>query len=380
MGPRRAPSGSLVLAESWPSASAAADLAWAGFATFAGRRDANGYDPLVPATRRRALDGMRADGTLPRALLETDPGRLELLGIRWLQVPTEALVRTAAAEGLGDELDVVLEERRPHLFALPLTRATRGADRELPRGRGPGGAGPDRGGVRRAAGQRPRDLAADPGRRRHRRVGLGPPGRAARRQAREGRRSTRASRTGGVPGAPVLERPAAAGLASSSRALRFRVWPGAPPLWLLRAGLRDARERSLDRRRSRLGLRERRGPAGAGGSHAARQPLRGAPGDRAGLGRRDAPARGRRGARRSTCSRSPTRFGVDARREAVADGGRRRRASSCPPAAAPRPPSCDRTARGSSCRPRDRGCWWWPRATTRAGPPRSTHGPLGSCA
>ena len=37
---------------SWPSRAAAADLAWANAAVFAGRRNVNGYDPLVPASRR----------------------------------------------------------------------------------------------------------------------------------------------------------------------------------------------------------------------------------------------------------------------------------------------------------------------------------------
>ena len=68
---------------------------------------------------------MRADGTLPRAFLETDPGRLELLGVRWVQVPTAALAVPADEDGLGDRLDV-----RPRaasaqaVLALPFTRAT----------------------------------------------------------------------------------------------------------------------------------------------------------------------------------------------------------------------------------------------------------------
>ena len=79
---------------------------------------------MVPAARLRALGGMRADGTVSRELLETDPGRLELLGVRWVQVPTDALAVPGDADGLGEPLDVVLEPPRPHLFALPITRAT----------------------------------------------------------------------------------------------------------------------------------------------------------------------------------------------------------------------------------------------------------------
>lgn len=122
MGPRRS-ARTLTVTTSWPR-DRAADLAWANLATFAGRRNVNGYDPLVPLSRRLALDGMRADGTLPPSILETDPGRLELLGVRWVQVPTEALVVPADADGLGEPLDVEVEERRPRLFPLPLTRAT----------------------------------------------------------------------------------------------------------------------------------------------------------------------------------------------------------------------------------------------------------------
>ena len=80
----------LSLSTSWPQARAR-DLAWANAASFSGHRNANGYDPLVPAERLAALGGMRPDGTVTRGLLESDPGRLELLGVRWVQLPTEAL-------------------------------------------------------------------------------------------------------------------------------------------------------------------------------------------------------------------------------------------------------------------------------------------------
>jgi hypothetical protein len=123
MGPRR-DERTLTIVEAWPHA-LAEDLAWANNASLLGRRNLNGYDPLVPASRRRVLDGMRVDGTLPRALLETDPGRLELLGARWLQVPTAALVARADEGGFGDALDVVLADpRRAHLFVVPITRAS----------------------------------------------------------------------------------------------------------------------------------------------------------------------------------------------------------------------------------------------------------------
>jgi hypothetical protein len=122
MGERRAER-TLSIATSWPRGRVE-DLAWGNLATFGGLRNANGYDPMVPESRRAALEGMGVDGTLPRRLLETDPGRLELLGIRWVQVPTDALVVPADADGLGDALDVVVEPPRPHLFPVPITRAT----------------------------------------------------------------------------------------------------------------------------------------------------------------------------------------------------------------------------------------------------------------
>jgi hypothetical protein len=122
MGPRRRER-TLTIAQTWPGARVD-DLGWANLATLVGRRNVEGYDPLVPASRREALDGMRADGTLPVEFLETDPGRLELLGVRWVQVPTSSLVVPVDQAGLGDAVDVILEPPRPRLFALPFTDAT----------------------------------------------------------------------------------------------------------------------------------------------------------------------------------------------------------------------------------------------------------------
>jgi hypothetical protein len=122
MGPRR-PEWTLALSTSWPRGREE-DLAWANLASFAGRRNVNGYDPMAPASRRAVLDGMGADGTVPRRLLETDPGRLELLGVRWVEVPTDALVVPPDGNGFGEALDVVVEPPRPHLFPLPFTFAT----------------------------------------------------------------------------------------------------------------------------------------------------------------------------------------------------------------------------------------------------------------
>jgi hypothetical protein len=237
MGPRRAER-TLSLDTSWPRARER-DLAWANLASFAGRRNVNGYDPMVPAARRAVLDGMGADGTLPRRFLETDPGRLELLGIRWVQVPTETLVVPADADGLGEALDVVVEPPRPHLFPLPITRATEVRVVTFLTGAVAAEQGqvvaecvvrlasgreiwhPIRAGVETAewAWERPDVRAA----------------------VRHGKAAVHASfpaREGflGHQYLGVLRLPGRFAVAS----LRFRAWPGAPPLWLLRAGLRDA--------------------------------------------------------------------------------------------------------------------------------------------
>jgi hypothetical protein len=236
MGARR-DERTLTLVESWPR-QGASDLAWANLAAFAGRRNANGYDPLVPAIRGAVFDGMRADGTLPRSLLETDPGRLELLGVRWIQVPTATLAAPADADGLGEELDVVLEPARPHLFALPYTHATEVRVVSFLAGATavPQGAVvaeclaqlatgreiwlPLRAGIETAewAYERPDVLAAV----RHERARI-----HRSFPVREGFLGHRYLATLPLPGRFDLV------------GLRFRALPGTPPLWVLRVGIRD---------------------------------------------------------------------------------------------------------------------------------------------
>lgn len=114
----------LTLVDAVPRSALAGDLAWGSRGGFAGRRNVNGDDPLVSGRRRATLEGMRTDGSVSRVLLETDPGRLDLLGVRWVQVPTEALATQGDRDGLGEPLSLVLEPPRPRLFALPYTRAT----------------------------------------------------------------------------------------------------------------------------------------------------------------------------------------------------------------------------------------------------------------
>ncbi len=122
MGARREER-TLSLVGSWPRG-AEADLAFANRGGLVGRRNADGYDPMVPRARLGLYDGMTFFGALPPPFFWTDPGRLELLGIRFVQVPSASLSVPADASGLGEDLDLVLEPVRPRFFALPITRAT----------------------------------------------------------------------------------------------------------------------------------------------------------------------------------------------------------------------------------------------------------------
>jgi hypothetical protein len=237
MGERRSQR-TLTLATSWPRARER-DLAWANRASFTGHRSVNGYDPMVPASRRAVLDGMGSDGTIPRRLLETDPGRLELLGVRWVQVPTEALVVPADADGLGEALDVVLLPPRPHLFSLPITRATEVRVVSFLSG----SVEVEQGGVvaecvaRLASGREivlPIRAGIETAEWAWERPDVRP-------TVRHGMASVHASfpaREGfmGHQYLGVLRLQGRFAVGS----LRFRARPGAPPLWLLRAGLRDA--------------------------------------------------------------------------------------------------------------------------------------------
>jgi hypothetical protein len=96
------------------------DLAYGGLASFAGRRSANGYDPLVPLRTRTALGGMSVGGILPDSFLRSSPRRLLTLGIRWLQVPVPGL-RPAA--GREQTLALPLDAGQARFFALSPTVA-----------------------------------------------------------------------------------------------------------------------------------------------------------------------------------------------------------------------------------------------------------------
>jgi len=236
LGPRREER-TLTLVTAWPRGYEE-DLAYANLASLADRRNAEGYDPLVPAVRRRVFDGMGADGTVRPEFFETDPGRLELLGVRWVQVPTASLSRPADADGLGERVDVILEPGRPRLFALPITRATEVRIASFLSGATRVGQGeivaecvvrlatgrevwfPLRAGVETAEWAIEREDVARAVRHRRARVLSSFP-------VREGFLGHQYLAILRLPGRFWID------------ALRFRAWPGAPPLTVLRAGVRD---------------------------------------------------------------------------------------------------------------------------------------------
>jgi hypothetical protein len=99
------------------------DLAYANWAGLAGGRSANGYDPMVPLRTRVALGGMGVGGTLPNAFFRSDPARLEMLGVRWVQVPATSLAAPRIGFA-GDPVDLRLEPGRRRFFPLPMAPAT----------------------------------------------------------------------------------------------------------------------------------------------------------------------------------------------------------------------------------------------------------------
>jgi hypothetical protein len=110
----------LTLARRWPG-ELAIDMGYAGLAANAGRRSANGYDPMAPVRVRRALGGMSAAGLLSDDFLQTDTARLDALGIRWVQAPTADLVD---ASDRGRLLHLPVTAGQTRLFPLPILATT----------------------------------------------------------------------------------------------------------------------------------------------------------------------------------------------------------------------------------------------------------------
>ncbi len=120
MGSRRSDR-SLALVTEWPRGRVA-DLAYGSVATLTGRRSANGYDPLVPLRTRVALGGMGVGGTLPASFLRTDPARLEMLGVRWVELPDSTLLSTEPAA--AGRLTAEVTPGRHRFFPFPIRPAT----------------------------------------------------------------------------------------------------------------------------------------------------------------------------------------------------------------------------------------------------------------
>jgi hypothetical protein len=109
----------LTLVREWP-AGQESDLAYGNWLGLVGGRSANGYDPMVPWRTRALLGGMGVGGTLPGAFFRTDPARLEIVGVRWVMVPSNALV----ARGGGDRIDATLTAGERRFFPVPMSAAT----------------------------------------------------------------------------------------------------------------------------------------------------------------------------------------------------------------------------------------------------------------
>src|SRR5262249_53490410 len=112
----------LALLRDWPRGQER-DLSYANWTGLAGGRPPNGYDPMGPRRPRAARGGMGVGGTLSNAFFRSDPARLEMLGVRWVEVPSSALggPRIGAT---GDPLDLVVLAGQRRFFPLPITPAT----------------------------------------------------------------------------------------------------------------------------------------------------------------------------------------------------------------------------------------------------------------
>jgi hypothetical protein len=113
----------LALVREWPGPEAA-DLGYGNLGGLSGRRSVNGYDPMVSLPTRAALASMGTGGTLPGAFFRSDPARLALLGIRWVQIPASGLAAAPDAAGFGEPIEVTLEPGRDRFFPLPLVRGS----------------------------------------------------------------------------------------------------------------------------------------------------------------------------------------------------------------------------------------------------------------
>jgi len=73
---------------------------------------------MTPLRNRAALGGVGPGGRFGPGFLRSDPRRLEMLGIRWVQVPAKALVTATDERGLGESLSLVVEPGRARFLAV----------------------------------------------------------------------------------------------------------------------------------------------------------------------------------------------------------------------------------------------------------------------
>jgi hypothetical protein len=66
---------------------------------------------------------MGVGGTLPNAFFRSEPARLEMFGVRWVQVPATSLAAPRIGFA-GDPVDLRLDAGRRRFFPLPITPAT----------------------------------------------------------------------------------------------------------------------------------------------------------------------------------------------------------------------------------------------------------------
>jgi hypothetical protein len=67
---------------------------------------------------------MSVGGVLPGAFFRSDPARLALLGLRWVEVPASALAAPPDAAGFGEPVEVTLSPGRDRFFPLPVVRGS----------------------------------------------------------------------------------------------------------------------------------------------------------------------------------------------------------------------------------------------------------------
>src|SRR6202008_1225087 len=77
--------------------------------------------PRAPLRTRLSLGSMGPGGALPSSFFRSEPQRLDALGIRFVQVPSDLLAENGAWDGRPERIDVVVEPGQPRFFPLPMS-------------------------------------------------------------------------------------------------------------------------------------------------------------------------------------------------------------------------------------------------------------------